>query len=145
MGGGIFPPPSKLPGWFRLTDWLERELQPDLDVTGGSGAHNRVPSDDVRRPERSAESRRRSWVIVSTAGSVGCAVRILKDGVIGDIENLKPELGGKPLFVCEVLEHGEIQVLEARVPEDIPAHRAEGSGRGRCHDRVAIREATSCR
>ena len=53
------------------------------------------------------------------------------------VEELGPELGAVPLLDLEVLEYGEIHVLEARIAEDIPAHGAEGSGLGRNHHRLA--------
>ena len=65
--------------------------------------------------------------------------------MIEHVENLEPELGAKPLLEREVLEDGEIQVFEARVPEDIPAHRAKCSSRGRSHDRVTVSEASTRR
>ena len=43
----------------------------------------------------------------------------------------------------EGLAYGEIYVLEARVAEDVPAHRAKGSGLGRNHDRLAGHIATT--
>jgi hypothetical protein len=50
--------------------------------------------------------------------------------VIEDVKELRPELSVEPLLELEVLEHGEIHVLEAGVPEDVPAHGAKSSIRG---------------
>src|SRR5438046_10748281 len=57
--------------------------------------------------------------------------------MIEDVEELDPELGVVSLLEREVLEHGEIDVLEARVAEDVPAHGAEGSSLGRYQYRFA--------
>ena len=51
------------------------------------------------------------------------------------------EFGSEPLPELEVLEYGEVQVLEARIPEDVPAHGAKSSELGRNQNRVAIYEA----
>jgi len=71
--------------------------------------------------------------------------RIGDIGVIENVKELHPELGAEPLPELEVLEHGEIHVLEARVPEDVPAHISEGSHGVRSQDRVARREAAGSR
>src|SRR5260370_25667592 len=73
----------------------------------------------------------------SAAIAIRCTVRIGDDGVIEDVEELDPERGVVPLLEREALEYGEIQVLEARVAEDIPAHRPEGSSFGRNQNRFA--------
>jgi len=57
--------------------------------------------------------------------------------MIEDVKELDPELGVVSLLEREVLEHGEIDVLEARVAEDVPAHCAEGSSLGRNQYRFA--------
>jgi len=57
--------------------------------------------------------------------------------VIEQVEELDPELGAVPFLELEGLEYREIHVLEARVAEDVPAHRAKGSGLGRNHHRLA--------
>src|SRR5260370_12079424 len=54
------------------------------------------------------------------------------------VKDLPTELGAEPLPELEVLEHGEIHVLEARVAEDVPAHISEGSSPIGSQDRVAI-------
>src|SRR5580692_454800 len=61
--------------------------------------------------------------------------------MIEQVKDLRPELGAEPLLPPELLEHGEIHVLEARVAEDVPAHISEGSRRGRSHNRFAGRVA----
>src|SRR6267378_7886082 len=61
------------------------------------------------------------------------------------VKDLPTELCAEPLPELEVLEHGEIHVLEARVPEDVPAHISEGSQCVRSQDRVARREAAGSR
>src|SRR5947199_9712011 len=57
--------------------------------------------------------------------------------MIEDVKELDPELGVVSLLEREILEHGEIDVLEARVAEDVPAHCAEGSSLGRNQYRFA--------
>src|ERR1700680_3043704 len=61
--------------------------------------------------------------------------------MIEQVKGLHPELGAEPLLPPELLEHGEIHVLEARVAEDVPAHISECSRRGRSHNRFAGRVA----
>src|SRR5216684_873285 len=63
--------------------------------------------------------------------------------MIEHVKQLDPELGAEPLLEPEVLEYREIHVLEARVPEDVPAHRAKGSILGRNHNRFAVDEAAT--
>src|SRR5437879_10275240 len=63
--------------------------------------------------------------------------------MIEDVEELDPELGVVSLLEREVLEYGEIHVLEARVAEDVPAHRSKGSKHGRNQHRVAVHVAAS--
>src|SRR6202011_4416812 len=52
-----------------------------------------------------------------------------------------PELGVVALLEREVLEYRQIHVLEARVTEEVPAHRAKGSPRLRNQNRFAGHEA----
>jgi hypothetical protein len=54
--GGDVSPPSTLPDRFRLTDWLERKFQTELDVPIGSRSDDVVSGQDVRRAARSAET-----------------------------------------------------------------------------------------
>ena len=54
----MFRPPSTLPDRFRLTDWLERKFQTELDVPIGSRADDVVSGNDVRRATGAAESTR---------------------------------------------------------------------------------------
>ena len=56
--GGDVPPPSKLPGSIRLTGWLERELQTDLDGAVIARADKRVSGNDVGSANRTAKTRR---------------------------------------------------------------------------------------
>jgi len=87
-----------------------------------------------------AERGLRNLPMMSDIGRLS-APRIGDAGVIEHIEELDPELGGKPLPELEVLEYREIQVLKAIVAEHVPAHRAKGAGRGRNNHRVAIHVA----
>jgi len=59
--------------------------------------------------------------------------------MIEDIEDLPARLNGIALLEREVLEYRHVPVLEALVTEDVPAHIAEGSKRGRSYERVAVR------
>src|SRR5215468_10153628 len=59
--------------------------------------------------------------------------------MIEQVEELGPELRAARLLELERLENREIHVLEAGIAEDIPAHRAEGSGLGRNHHRSPVR------
>src|ERR1700674_4302906 len=124
---------------------LEPDLQTELDIPGAPGTDDRVPGIDVGSSAGPAETRGRPGVILSSTSAGRCAVRIGADGVIEQIEKLGPELDAIALLEREVLENREIHVLEARVPEDVPAHRAKGSFGGRSHDRVAGNEAATCR
>src|SRR6266478_10242653 len=63
--------------------------------------------------------------------------------MIEHVKELDPELGVEPLLEREVLEYGEIHVLEARVAEDIPAHGAEGTTLGRNQNRFTAYVAAS--
>src|SRR2546427_2503324 len=58
--------------------------------------------------------------------------------MIEHVKELDAELGVVSLLELELLEYGEIYVLEARVAEDVPAHRAKGSSLGRNHHRLAF-------
>src|SRR5207249_12177337 len=57
--------------------------------------------------------------------------------MIEHVEELGAKLRAVSLRELEGLEYREIHVLEARVAEDVPAHRAKGSLPGRNHHRLA--------
>src|ERR1700674_1784257 len=47
--------------------------------------------------------------------------------MIQNVEEFGAELGRKPFFYRPILEQGKIPIAEARVAEDIPTRRSEGS------------------
>jgi hypothetical protein len=138
--GGDVPPPSKLPGGFHLTDWLERELQADLQIALASRTDPRTAGCHVGRGAPAAEAPATSCCrgVIAYTIAIRSAVRIGGNGVIEQVEDFKPELGAVPLLEREGLEYREIHVLVARVAEDVPAHIAECSRVGRSYDRVEV-------
>src|SRR5882762_7323257 len=128
--------------WQRIG--LEGELQPELHHATASRTDQRIGGRVVGRGAAAAKRAAGRRVIAETR-AIRCAVWIGDIGVIENVKELHPELGAEPLLERETLEHGEIHVLEARVTEDVPAHGAKGSGRGRQHDRVADHEAATRR
>src|SRR6266571_2953362 len=118
----------------------ERELHPQLHHAAASRTDEGIASGDVGCGAPAAERAGGPHVIGSTrsaAIAIRCAVRIGNDGVIEDVKDFDPKLGAVPLLEPEGLEYGEIHVSEARVAEDVPAHRAKGSPLGRNHNRLA--------
>src|ERR1700730_543464 len=95
---------------------------------------------DVGSGARAAE-RGAARGVAAPPGAIHRSVRIGDDGVIQGVEALDPELSVEPLLEREGLEYGEIHVLEARVAEDVPAHRAIVSSRVRNHNRFAFHDA----
>src|SRR5207302_2177665 len=58
--------------------------------------------------------------------------------MIEQVKELDAERGVQPFLEREILEYGEIHVLEARVTEDAPTHRTERVSDGRNHHRFAV-------
>ena len=103
---------------------LEAEFQPELHYAGASRTDERIAVCDVGRGAPAAERcghRRVTPSVIANHSAVG----IGDDGVIEHVKHLEPELGAEPLLEHEVLEYGEIPVLEARVAEGVPAHVAK--------------------
>src|SRR5882762_7748471 len=121
---------------------LERELQPDLNHAATSRTDQRIARCHVGCGAPAAE-RAGARGVVAEKSAIRCAVWIGDDGMIEQVKELGPELGSVSLPVREGLEYREIHVLEARVAEDVPAHRAKGSEHGRNHDRSAGHEAAA--
>lgn len=65
--------------------------------------------------------------------------------MVEQIEEFDSELSVEPLLEREILEDGEVYVLEAIVAENVAAHGAKGSSLRRNHGRAAGNEAASCR
>ncbi len=114
----------------------EGKLQPELHHAAASRTDEGITGRDVGRGAPTTEP---AWArrIPSKLGTIRRAVRIGDNGMIEHVEELGAELGAVSLRELEGLEYREIHVLEARVAEDVPAHRAKGSGLGRNHHRFA--------
>src|SRR5882762_2185349 len=123
---------------------LEGELQPELHHATASRTDQRIGGRVVGRGAAAAKRAAGRRVIAETR-AIRCAVRIGDIGVIEYVKELHTELGAVPLLERETLEHGEIHILEARVPEDVPAHISEGSRRGGSENRIARAEAATNR
>ena len=121
---------------------LEQDLQPELHRAGVSRTDDRIAGCDIGRGAAAAE-RIGARGVAASGVAVHRAERVGDDGSIEDVEKLNPELSSEPLRKLEVLEYGEVHVLEARVAEDVPAHISEGSSPIRGQDRVAGYEAAS--
>src|SRR6266516_5718502 len=101
--------PSNLP------ESLERQLQSELHHAAASRPNEWIAGRDVGCGAPTAERAGGSHVIGPTRSapiSIRCTVRIGNDGVIEQIKELDPELGVVSLLEREVLEYGEIHVLE---------------------------------
>ncbi len=121
---------------------LEHELQPELHHAAASRPDERIAGRDIGRATAAAESAAVTRVIACVA--VGrCAVGIGEIGFIEQVKDLDAELGAEPLPPLEVLEYGEVQVLEARIPEDVPAHGAKSPIQGRSQHRVTLHVAAA--
>ena len=103
---------------------LEAELQAELHHAGASRTDERIAVCYVGCGAPAAERCGYRRVTPSVIANHS-AVRIGDDGVIKHVKHLEPELGAESLLEREVLEYGEIPILEARVAEDIPAHIAK--------------------
>src|SRR5262249_28077937 len=117
----------------------ERQLQAELNHAGASRTEERIAGRDIGRRAPATE---RGWGrpgIYASAPTIRRAVRISDVGVIEDIKQLDTELGVDLLLEPESLENREIHVLEARVAEDVPAHRPIGASLGRNHNRSPVR------
>ena len=104
--------------------------------------NERIASRDIGSGASAAERTAFARVIAQVAVR-GCAVGIREIRRIEEVKDLYPEFGSEPLPELEVLEYREVQVFEAGIPEDVPAHSAKSSGHRRNHDRVAIYEAAT--
>ena len=119
---------------------LEAELQAELHDPGAAGTEQRIAVSNIRSRATAAECGGRRGVAAQIRTSRR-PVGIADDGVIEQVEDFESELGSPPLRELEVLEEGEVPVLEALIPEQIPAHVAEVAGCRRSHDRAAVDEA----
>src|SRR4029077_9080729 len=107
----------------------KRELHPQLHYAAAPRTNQRVAGRDVGCRAPAAECTGCSHVIGPTRSAtiaIRCSVGIGNDGVIEQIKELHPELSVVPLLEREVLEYGQIHVLEAQVAEEVPAHGAKG-------------------
>src|ERR1700680_3231945 len=120
----------------------ERELQPELHCAGASRTDQRLAGRAVRCLTAAAE-RSGSRGVGAAAKARRSAVRIGDGGVVKHVKELGAELRAVAFLKPELLEHGEIHILEALVAEDVSAHGAERSGLGRNHHRVAFDEAAT--
>lgn len=124
----------------RWPNGLEGELQRELHDAVASGADYGIGGGEIRRsastPERGAGG-------VAESGARRGAVGIGEGWVIKQVEQLDSELRAVAILEHEVFEQRKIPVLEARVSENVAAHRAERSELGRDHDRAAGNEAAT--
>jgi len=109
---------------------LEHELQAELDRAGVSRADDWIAGRDIGRGAPTAE-RAIGRRIAASGVAIDRAEGISDLGVIEHVEELRPELSAEPLRELEVLEYGEVHVLETGVTEDVPAHGAESSSHWR--------------
>src|ERR1700730_1591541 len=111
-------------------EWLERELHSQLHHAAASRTNQRIAGYDVGCAAPAAERAGGAQVIGATrraASAIRCAPRISDDGVIEDVKEFDAELGVVPFLERQVLKYGQIHVLEARVAEEVSAHRAKGA------------------
>jgi len=134
----VSPPP--VPG---SPEDSEGELQPDLNVAAASWTDDRIAGGDVGCGAPATERAGGGPGVTASTIIIHWAERIRDEGMIEHVKELDPELGVEPFLEREVLEYGEIHVLEARVAENVPAHRAKGSPLGRNQNRFAAYVAAS--
>jgi hypothetical protein len=91
---------------------LERELQPELHHAAASRTDKRISGRDVGRGAPAAERTGFAQVTAQKAG-VRLTERIGDIGLIENVKDLPTELGAEALLPPELLEHGEIHILEA--------------------------------
>src|SRR5579862_6677218 len=118
----------------------ERELQAELHHAAAARTDQRIAGPDVRCLTAAAE-RSESRGVGAAAKARRRAVRIGDGGVVKHVKEFGAELRAEAFLKPELLEDGEIHILEASVAEDVPAHGAERSGLGRSHHRFALYEA----
>ena len=114
---------------------LKRELSCKLHGAAAARSNDRVRCCNVRSGARATKSWHGRIVLPV---SILPAVRIGEVRVVENIEELRPEL--QPLYFPEVkvLGNGDIQILEARIREHIPAHITELPETRRNHDGVPL-------
>lgn len=121
---------------------LEGELQAELHDPSASRTKQRIAISYVRggatAPERAG-----CGGVIPQSRSRRRTVGIGDERMIEQVEYLEPELGSPALSKLEVLEYGEIPVLEARIAEQVPGHIAEVVLGGRRHDRVTCHVAAT--
>src|ERR1700732_1941281 len=121
---------------------LEVKFKPKLHHAGAARSNDRIAVDDVRSAAAAAE-RTGNRGIVADVRANHAAVWIGEIGAIEHVKQFDPEFGSEPLLKLEVLEHGEVQILEARVVEKVPSHSAIGSKHRGSHHRVALHVAAA--
>lgn len=84
----------------------------------------------VRRGAATTQNRRGRVAVGAGTKAVRRPVRICNVGMVENIEEFKPELGGEPFVEFPALGHGQIHVPNPGVAEVIARRRAEGP-RGR--------------
>src|SRR5579863_1100396 len=120
----------------------ECELEADLYHAGRPGTDHRVARSNVGCIASASECAGTARVI-SQQAQVRGAVGVCVDGVVERVEHFESEFGGVSIMKLEVLEDGQVHILEARIPEDIPAHGAIRSKCRRNHHRVSSYVATT--
>src|SRR5882762_2960950 len=100
---------------------LEGEFQTDLHYALASRANEWIAGNEIRRGEGAAEH----WRSIQQVVGIDEAARTI--GVCGErlvdhVEDLPARLDSITLPELEVFEDGHVQVLEARVAEDVPPH-----------------------
>ena len=68
-------------------------------------------------------------------------VRIRKVGMVKNVEELRPELGGEPFLEFKLFGYGQIPIAETGVTPNVTARCAEGSWGGGDQDRLTLEVA----
>ncbi len=125
--------------------YLENEFQAQLDGAVAAGTKHRIDGGIVWRGAATAKAAAACRWIGDAPWAIGTGATPLigEIGMIENVEHLGAELRPEPLAKLKALADGQIGVVETRIAEDIAAHVAKRSERGRNQHGIALHKAST--
>src|ERR1700690_2327340 len=114
---------------------LENKLQAELNRARASRTHGRVGGGDVGSGAAATEA---THGRIIEAETILATVGVVEVGMVENVEELRPELRVEALAKMPVFGHGEIEVAETGIGENVTSHGAEGSQCWWNHDGVPL-------